>query len=1058
MLKMKLPIRTAEEGGDETAEDELEQPDLHISSVSGRLAGSEPRQTAHPSQLDKETVFEWFGLHLDPAKRVEFMCGLLHMCQPLELRFLGSCLEDLARKDYHVLRDFENRANTPNDLGILSDVIDPVIRSKLLVCLSLLGSDSRECAGILFRILSHVDPASFYKTCGYSSVSPFGGDPQQHRPVHLSCVSDGRPEQTGPLEQLALLFTMASLHPAFPFHQRETIRLQLDKIELAMEEDRQQNQHRTTAGQLQKSQQSEYLSPGLVEGSLGGRGQGLNRHSNQTPPSRRAQREAVHIERIILKSVFRTRFDREYNFEVMWSNSSSSKVTKTHLELENFLLKLPKDQSTESFEKSILRVLNRADKHEGREVERTLREKLLSAPQVFRQTRKVCSFFRCDSSYSSSPLCSRCSHVPLGSYKEDCSEASSQEEDGESYVQGHRKKHGSRSPSLGVSSAKVSQGESWRPGHGAELNGQADWRKRNCSLKTPQEAGLLQGPEQQEEKRRSKNKPRPLGPDREKGKKTEERASYLANGSVVPPLSRGGRQPDRKDGETSSESYSSPSSPQHHRESLDSEDEKNQDTDSHSDDSSQGGSFFPQPGTSRPPLASSSTKPSTKPPGPDTGPHFPPLSFMHPYMVPNGADPSEAPMPVPPPPHASTPDAKSLAGGPVMPAGPLVPSAVPPPGEGPPGSPALQPLVQRFKTALPLLQPGSEGGAGAAPHAHQPPVGAISVIAPGQPYAYPGPDASGPGPLGPALTDPGLAKHPGLALPSGLPAPYALPHLPSIAVAPSPDQMQTVQAVVPPAVPTHTPGPAPSPSPALTHSMAQSDPASYINSTTCGVAGGNTNNPAVSQQQQAPQQQQQQQATPPQPMGCGACGCRGSCGSGGGSGSGGASAGHAPFFFPAQIAARQMFGVPPLFQLTSLCSSSYLTPPAQTNAQQLPFFPSAPAPPPYGTNATALLHTHGHAHTDHVQAAAGYSLQQMAPAFSQRFYQHVYPASTLGLVAGLGGASVSKKNGNVSCYNCGVSGHYAQDCKQPCLDSPQQGGFRLKYAASHSSELLDNAD
>uniref|UniRef100_A0A673BZ79 SMAUG/ZCCHC2-like PHAT domain-containing protein n=1 Tax=Sphaeramia orbicularis TaxID=375764 RepID=A0A673BZ79_9TELE len=115
---------------------------------------------------------------------------------PLELRFLGSYLEDLARKDYHVLRDFEFRANSPGELGLLSDV------------LSLLGSDSRECAGILFRILSH-------PSCGLS-------------------VQD---TAVGPLEQLALLFTMASLHPAFHFHQREIVRGQLDKIELSMEED-----------------------------------------------------------------------------------------------------------------------------------------------------------------------------------------------------------------------------------------------------------------------------------------------------------------------------------------------------------------------------------------------------------------------------------------------------------------------------------------------------------------------------------------------------------------------------------------------------------------------------------------------------------------------------------------------------------------------------------------------------------------------------------------------------------------------------------------------------
>uniref|UniRef100_A0A3Q4ARW1 Uncharacterized protein n=1 Tax=Mola mola TaxID=94237 RepID=A0A3Q4ARW1_MOLML len=153
------------------------------------------------------TVFEWFGLHLNPARRIEFMCGLLHMCQPLELRFLGSYLEDLARKDYQVLRDFEFRANSPNELGVLTDLMDPVVMSKLLVCLSLLGSDSRECAGILFRILSHVDPHN----CGLSANDT----------------------SAGPLEQLALLFTMASLHPAFHFHQREKVRGQLDKIELS---------------------------------------------------------------------------------------------------------------------------------------------------------------------------------------------------------------------------------------------------------------------------------------------------------------------------------------------------------------------------------------------------------------------------------------------------------------------------------------------------------------------------------------------------------------------------------------------------------------------------------------------------------------------------------------------------------------------------------------------------------------------------------------------------------------------------------------------------------
>lgn len=258
-MPKKLPMKTGEEGGDETADDDsLDQSEhQHIpravspSSVSDRLEDS-PTFHMHPPELDKEAVFEWFGLHLNPAKRVEFMCGLLHMCQPLELRFLGSCLEDLARKDYHVLRDLEFRANSPSDLGLLTDVIDPVVRSKLLVCLSLLGSDRRECAGILFRILTQdlIDPA-----CRNYSFPPF-----RDHPVHPPCQGGsvtGRTEQpcgvstndtaTGALEQLALLFTMASLHPAFHFHQREMVRVQLDKIELTIDEERRQSQLRVNA-------------------------------------------------------------------------------------------------------------------------------------------------------------------------------------------------------------------------------------------------------------------------------------------------------------------------------------------------------------------------------------------------------------------------------------------------------------------------------------------------------------------------------------------------------------------------------------------------------------------------------------------------------------------------------------------------------------------------------------------------------------------------------------------------------------------------------------------
>nr|XP_040023941.1 zinc finger CCHC domain-containing protein 14-like isoform X3 [Gasterosteus aculeatus aculeatus] len=156
------------------------------------------------SSVQRQGVYRWFS-SLTSGQRAEFLCGLLDLCVPVELRFLGSCLEDLARKDYHSLRDAEIKANNAADLSGLTNITDEVVRSKLLVSLALLGTDNREAAGVLYRTLTHIDTV----------INNYG-----------LALNDGRTE-----EQFLLLFTMASHHPAFSFHQKQVLRQQLGLIQ-----------------------------------------------------------------------------------------------------------------------------------------------------------------------------------------------------------------------------------------------------------------------------------------------------------------------------------------------------------------------------------------------------------------------------------------------------------------------------------------------------------------------------------------------------------------------------------------------------------------------------------------------------------------------------------------------------------------------------------------------------------------------------------------------------------------------------------------------------------
>lgn len=144
----------------------------------------------------KDDLVNWFK-NLESYKRIDVMCTLLNLCLPFELRFLGTCLEELGRRDAQDLRGVELRVNNPQEF--VSDVgsfqtgqpIDMKIRRKMALYLALMRACNRTGVNELFKTLDRWGDRDFSK---------FGeGDP---------------------LQELLLVYTMATNHPVFSFEQR----------------------------------------------------------------------------------------------------------------------------------------------------------------------------------------------------------------------------------------------------------------------------------------------------------------------------------------------------------------------------------------------------------------------------------------------------------------------------------------------------------------------------------------------------------------------------------------------------------------------------------------------------------------------------------------------------------------------------------------------------------------------------------------------------------------------------------------------------------------------
>lgn len=154
--------------------------------------------------VKKEDVFLWFR-DLDAANRLNLMHGLLNMCHPVELRFLGSCMEDLCKKDYLTLRERTVKANTAIELLKLNDVNDDVIRTQLILACALLQTSNRACATTIYNIIN------------------------AYLPINPSSLAEETAAKT--VNEIILLMNMAIMHPAFTYEQKRTIEHYLKEYE-----------------------------------------------------------------------------------------------------------------------------------------------------------------------------------------------------------------------------------------------------------------------------------------------------------------------------------------------------------------------------------------------------------------------------------------------------------------------------------------------------------------------------------------------------------------------------------------------------------------------------------------------------------------------------------------------------------------------------------------------------------------------------------------------------------------------------------------------------------
>jgi len=164
--------------------------------------------------LCKEDIYSWFKESVS-SQRIDLLCGLLQLCLPLELRFVGSCVEEQARKDYCRLIDYEAKANDLAEYDTLAAGVDVNcgLQKTLSVYVALLRSDNTVCALRIFDTLMQLWSRVRTWRCRHDQL------------IDGQVASD-----------LLLLYTMTAYHPAFSFSQRIKLYHILDDVKKLLAE------------------------------------------------------------------------------------------------------------------------------------------------------------------------------------------------------------------------------------------------------------------------------------------------------------------------------------------------------------------------------------------------------------------------------------------------------------------------------------------------------------------------------------------------------------------------------------------------------------------------------------------------------------------------------------------------------------------------------------------------------------------------------------------------------------------------------------------------------